>query len=83
MDGPIRAPGEGLELAVATEAAGTRPRTTAKSLEAAEARLPLGVDLAAVERLALVRIAEDLVGGVDLGELGGRVLVMLVAGRRT
>ena len=39
-----------------------------RSLEALEARLALGVDLAAVERLALVVVADDLVGGVELGK---------------
>ena len=41
----------------------------AEALEALEARLALGVDLAAVEGLALVVVAEDFVGGVQLGEL--------------
>src|SRR3712207_237741 len=51
----------------------------AESLEALEARLALAVDLAAVELGALGRVAQNLVGGVDLGELVLRLGVVLVA----
>jgi hypothetical protein len=44
-------------------AAGSKP------LEALEARLAVGVNLAAIELGALLGISEDLVGGIDLGEL--------------
>ena len=50
----------------------------AEPFEALEARLALGVDLAAVECLALVVVADDLVGGVQLGEARGRLGVVLV-----
>ena len=43
--------------------------SAAEALEALEARLALGIDLAAVELRALVRVAEDLVGRVRLREL--------------
>ena len=49
-----------------------RPRG---AFEALEAGLALGVDLAAVEFCALVLVAQNLVGGVDLGELRLRLLV--------
>src|SRR5262249_3417351 len=39
----------------------------------------LGVDLAAIELLALVLVAEDLVRSVDLGEALGCLRVVLVA----
>ena len=51
---------------------------TAEAFEAAEARLALGIDLAAIERLALVVVAEDLIGGVELGEPHRRLGVVLV-----
>ena len=54
------------------------PRPRAEAFEALEARLALGVDLAAVEGLALVVLAQDFVGGVELGEARGGVLVVLV-----
>ena len=44
------------------------PPPGAASPEALEARLALGIDLAAVERLALLLVADDLVGGVQLGK---------------
>src|SRR5262249_30269056 len=58
-----------------------RPRPTAEALETLEARLALGVDLAAVERLAFVLLAQDLVGGVELGEARGGLGVVLVGVR--
>ena len=53
------APGEGLEPALAPEAA-AGARLSAEALEALEARLAFGVDLAAVERLALVRLSPTI-----------------------
>ena len=53
-------------------------RLPAEAFEALEARLAFGVDLAAVEGLALVVVADDLVGGVELGEARGRLRVVLV-----
>src|SRR5690606_22906433 len=49
-----------------------------EALEAAKARLAFGIDLTAIKRLALVVVAKDLVGGVELGEFRRRVLVALV-----
>ena len=71
---------EGLELRLGREAAGAAARAgaAAEPLEAAEARLALGVDLAAVERLALVVLAKDLVGGIDLGKARRRLGIVLV-----
>src|SRR5262249_29879679 len=49
-----------------------------RPFEAAEPRLALGVDLAAVERLALRLVAENLVGRIELGKLHRRLGVVLV-----
>ena len=60
----------GSPAAATAEGSAARAEGTAAGPErvAGEARLALGVDLAAVELAALGRVAEDLVGGVDLGE---------------
>src|SRR5204862_1021622 len=55
----------------------------AKTFKPLEFRLALGVDLAAVEFLALLLVADDLIGGIDLGKLRlclliSRVLVGMV-----
>src|SRR5690606_22179970 len=52
----------------------------AEAVGALEARLPLGVDLATVERLALLGIAEDLIGRVQFREaiLGLGIVAILV-----
>src|SRR5260370_29005588 len=52
----LGAPGEGLEPALVTEAAAGAP-PPAEAFAALEPRLAFGVDLAAVERLALVLVA--------------------------
>ena len=57
------------------------PAPTAEAFKALEARLAFGVDLAAVEGLALVGFAEDLVGGIELGEARGRLRIVLVGVR--
>src|SRR5262249_43171629 len=49
-----------------------------ESLETLKAWLALGVDLAAVIRLALVSITDDFVGSVELGEARGRLGIVLV-----
>src|SRR5207237_3117673 len=78
----IRPPGEALEAAAAAEVVPARARVAAaESFKALEARLALGVDLAAVERLALVLVADDLVGAVQLGELVRRLRILLVGVR--
>src|SRR4051812_24535722 len=53
---------EGLNPAARRWAATPRPRIAAR--KTLEARLAFGVDLAAVELLALVLVADDLIGGV-------------------
>src|ERR1700730_2089206 len=50
----------------------------AEAFEAAKLRLALGVDLATVERFALIFLAENLIGRVDLGKALGRLGVVLV-----
>src|SRR5204862_687020 len=68
-------PGEGLEIALASgERARARP--AAEALEALEAWLAFGVDLAAVEGLALVLVADDLVRALELGEFIGRLRIL-------
>ncbi len=63
----VRAPGEAFEISLAAETAAAGMR----ALEAAEARLAFGVDLAAIERLALVVVAENFVSRIQLGEPRG------------
>src|SRR5262249_21541609 len=46
-----------------------------------EARLALGVDLAAIEGFALVRLAQDFIGSVQLGKARGCPRVVLVGVR--
>ena len=72
----FRAEAEAFEIAVAAEA-GTRAGAAA-AVKTLEARLALGVDLAAVERLALVLVAEDFVRGVELGKARRRLRIVLV-----
>src|SRR6478735_263566 len=72
----------GAEAEHALEVLGPRPGAAGavrKALEALELRLALRVDLAAVELGALRHFAQDLVGGVDLGEAVLRLGVVLVA----
>src|ERR1700730_1168562 len=62
--------------------AGTRARVAAgeaAAREALEARLALGVDFAAIELLALVLVADDLVGRVELGKTLRSLRIVLVA----
>ena len=49
-----------------------------RALEAREARLAFGVDLAVVERLALLLVAENFIGAVQLGEAAGRFRIVRV-----
>ena len=79
-----------LEAAAAHAAAGATTKTVleaaartgtaagATAREPLEARLALGIDLAAVELLALVLVADDLVGRVDLRKAGRGLRVVLV-----
>src|SRR5690606_25597323 len=62
---------------LATPGAGACPR---EPVEAMEARLALRVDLAAVELGALLLVAENFIGGIDLGKLllGLGIILVLV-----
>jgi hypothetical protein len=73
----LRAEAETFEVRVAAEAS-ARLRAGAETLEAAECRLALGIDLAAIERLALVLVFEELMSGVQLGKARRRLRVVLV-----
>src|SRR5262249_34479765 len=66
-----------LEILGTEAAARLRP----EALEAVEAGLALRVDLAAVERLALGFVAENLIGGVELAEALRGLRVALVGVR--
>ena len=59
--------------------AGRRGRADRRRRKALEARLAVGVDLAAVELLALVLVADDLVGRVDFGKARSGLRIVLVA----
>src|SRR5262245_5295721 len=61
--------------------AATRPAPGAETLKALETRLALGVDLAAIEGLALVRLAQNFVSSVQLGKVRSRPRVVLVGVR--
>src|SRR6476619_2301217 len=56
----------------------TATRLRAVTFEALEARLAFGIDLAAIKRLALVAVANDLVSGVELGEPARCLGIVLV-----
>ena len=56
----------------------TAARLRAETFEALETRLAFCVDLTTIERLALVGIAYDLVGGVKFGKTRGRLRIVLV-----
>jgi hypothetical protein len=62
-----------------TGAAGTAARAAATG-KALKAGLAFGVDFAAVELLAFVVVADDLVGRVDLGKPFRGLGIVLVAG---
>ena len=70
-----------IELEMLGAAAAAAPGTAArKALEAGEARLALGIDLAAVELAAFLLVAEDLVGRADLGEAVLRLRLLALVG---
>ncbi len=69
---------EAFEIGVAAEAGARIGAAAAKTLEALEAGFALGIDLAAIERLALVLVLEDLVRGVQLGKARRRLRIVLV-----
>ena len=70
----FRTKAEAFEIAVAAETS-TRISAAAKTLEAG---LAFGIDLAAVERLALVLVFEELMRGVELGKARRRLRIVLV-----
>src|SRR5262249_3921811 len=72
-------PAEGFENALRAEAA--LPATMAEALKALESRLAFGVDLAAIESLALALLAQDFIGRVQLGKARSRPRIMLVGVR--
>ena len=74
----IAPPSEGFELAVLART-GTPP--AAEPFKALKARFSVGVDLAAIEGLALVRFAENLISGVQFGKARGRLRVVFVGVR--
>jgi hypothetical protein len=78
----IGAEAEAFEIAGArtlTETAAARPR--AAEIMPLKARLALGIDLAAVESLALVGIARDLISRIEFGKARSGLGVMLVGVR--
>ncbi len=62
----------------ATGAMRATARSRTEPFETLEARLAFRVDLAAVKRLALVAVADDLVGGIQLGKARRCLWVVLV-----
>src|SRR5206468_48287 len=74
----LRAVTESLERAVAI---GTGRSAGPEALETLETRLALGVDLAAIEGFALLRVANDLVSSVQLGEAASSLGIVLVGVR--
>ena len=75
----VLSPAEGFEHILWLEA--TLPAATAETFEPLEPRLSLGVDLAAIESLALVVLAHDLVSRIQLGKARGRSRIVLVGVR--
>src|ERR1700730_9371197 len=78
MPDAVRPERELLEVDIGAGVTGAAALPAAEALEAAKPRLALGVDLAAVEGLALVVLAEDLVGRIQLGKPLRRLGVVLV-----
>ena len=73
----LRAEIEAFEIHVGAEA-GARARPAATAAKALEARLAFGIDLAAIERLALVLVVEELMRGIQLGKARRRLGIVLV-----
>src|SRR5262249_46985902 len=76
----VAPPPESFEDAFPPEAT-ARPPPGTETFKALEARLALGVDFAAIESLALVRLAHDFVSSVQLSKARGRPRVVLVGVR--
>src|ERR1700722_4187637 len=77
--GPAEVEREMLEAVGARAAAPKSAGPAALRAETVKAILAFGVDLAAVEFRALVLVAQDLIGGIGLGELVLRLRVFLIA----
>ena len=71
----FRAEAKTFEIRIAAEAGTWVGAAAAKTLETG---LALGIDLAAIERLALVLVLEDLMRGVQLGKARRRLRIVLV-----
>src|SRR4029078_12394783 len=71
----VRPPIEGFKMRALPRAAA---RLRAETLEAAEARLTFGVNLAVIASLALLLIAKNLVRGVELSKARSRLGIVLV-----
>src|SRR5262245_59863998 len=76
----VASPAERFKNAFPAKAA-ARPAPGAETLKALETRLAVGVDLAAIEGLAPVRLAQNFVSSVQLGKARGRPRVVLVGVR--
>ncbi len=75
----LRTEVEAFEIGIRPEtSAGTRARPWAAAGKTLKARLALGVDLAAIERFALVFVGEEFVGGVQLGKARRRFRIVFV-----
>ena len=75
----LRTEVETFEIGIRPETgAGTRARSWAAAAKTLEARLALGIDLAAIERLALVLVGKNLVRGIQLGEASCRLGVVFI-----
>src|SRR5262249_44890203 len=69
---------EALEMRSVAGVKRATTRLCAETFKTLEARLPLGVNLAAIEGLTLVGVADNLVGGIELRETRGRLRIGLV-----
>ena len=66
------------DVVATVDLSGARAGSRVFPLTADLISVPLGIDLATIELLALVRVADDLMRAVKLGELVGRLRVLLV-----
>ena len=74
-----KSPGAKIEAESAKVCAAARLPAKSEALELGRARLAFGIDFAAVEGAALFFVAENLIGGADLGEplLRPRLLALI------
>src|SRR5271170_7643694 len=73
----FRAKVEAFEIRVGTKA-GARAGSCTAAAKTLEARFALGVDLAAIEGLALILIFEEFMRGIELGKARRRLGIVLV-----